>query len=490
MKKTWQLFALLLTLFSGVASHGEEVRTIKLNEDRDQKPKGSKIYELKHVRCDDITPFILGAVKRYNPQGDVQRLNYKPDGKQFIVVSTGVEMMPYIDAMVEKLDRPCSKKDANGSIIQDDGIYRFTYYPEYRASQGMNEVIQDLRSDGTMYFDAATNLFYWKDSKSDGQTLMTWLKAIDRPVPQAELTINVYDINENDFMELGVDYVAWKNGPGATLFGTGYSYMNLSSGDDVSNMSNLLNLASKASTNASGFMLAPQFDATFLRMLAQKGNARVATSSTIRLVNDYRTIDPGVDNFSKAKHKLRFTPNFQNIAKDSNMNISVDQSSMDFYFYLRKPMISFPDDVMTDPQKPEVKEAAINSKAAQLSFGWVLRVEDMVEQTTTNGQPVINQQNFDSWITLKTDSEKLIASFAKDHDVNQNNSVPFFGDIPGLKYLFGTSVESKTKSRVFVTVKASGVNLKTDIPEWAGKIIETAKLAENKDALKKNETAK
>ena len=50
---------------------------------------------------------------------------------------------------------------------------------------------------------------------------MNWLQTLDRPVPQVQVSINVYEMNENDFKELGIDYVAWKNGPGAQLFGAG-----------------------------------------------------------------------------------------------------------------------------------------------------------------------------------------------------------------------------------------------------------------------------
>lgn len=485
-KRRKGIMLLMALLLAGWNMAGQDVRTIKLNEDRDQKYKGSKVYELKNVRCDDITPFILGAVKRYNPQGDVQRLNYKPNGKQYIVVSTGVDMIPYIDDMVAKLDKPCTTKDKNGSIIDGDGIYRFTYKPTYRASENMNVAIQDLRSDGTMYFDAPTNLFYWKDSKSDGETLMTWLKAIDRPAPQMQLTLNVYNINENDFMELGIDYVAWKNGPGATLFGTGFNFMHFASGENVSSLSNPLNISDFGPLTSSlgGFMVAPQFDATFLRMLAQNGKAKVSTSSSITLVNDYTTPDPGNDNFAGAKYKIRFTPNFQNIYKDANMNASVDQSTLDFYFYVRKPVISFTEDVITKHDSEKDKDA----KAAQLSFGWVMRVEDMVQQTTNNGQPVINQQNFRAWLTLAQDTEKVIGVYTKDHKVNQNISMPFLGDIPGLKYLFGTSVDSKTQTKVFVTVTAAPINTGTDLPQWAGRIVSTSELANNREGIGKDKT--
>jgi hypothetical protein len=294
--------------------------------------------------------------------------------------------------------------------------------------------------------------------------------------------LNVYDINENDFMELGIDYVAWKNGPGASLFGAGFNFLQFNSGDNVSSATNALNISDVGplSNALGGFMVAPQFDATFLRMLAQNGKAKVATSSSITLVNDYTTPDPGNDNYSGAKYKLRFTPNYQNIYKDANMNASVDTSGLDFYFYVRKPIISFTEDMVT---KHDI-EKSYAAKAAQLSFGWVMRVEDLVQQTTNNGQPVINQQNFRAWLTLAQDTEKVIAVYTKDHKVNQNISMPFLGDIPVLKYLFGTSVDSRTQSKVFVTVTATPINTGTDLPQWAGKIVTTAELAINKEGIK------
>lgn len=463
----------LVSFYLASSAYAEEVRTIKLNEDRDQKNKGSKVYELKHVRADDIAPWVSGAVKRYNPQGDAQMLRYKDGQKSYLVVSTGVDLLPYIDDMIAKLDRPGGKRDAHGSVVQDDGTIRYTYRPEYRASQGLVDSVQDLKSDGPLYIDPLTNLIFGKDSASHADLVLKWLKALDRPEPQLQLTINVYDINENAFEELGVDYIDWKNGPGASLFGTGYSYTHLSSGADVSSIANSLNITDRLSSSLGGFAVAPQFDATFLRLLAQKGKAKVATSGTLSLINDYTTPDPGVNNYSGAKFKLKFTPNYQNISKDANMNISVDQQALNFSFYLRRPVIAYNEPYSDNRSWPDVE----NANPGSTNFGWVLQVEDTVEQVSTTGQPVINQYNLNGWLSLAVGAEKLIGTFEKDHKVNANNSVPFLGDIPGLKYLFGSSVESRTHSRLFVTVSTNPVNVNSKLPEYATEIIDSV----NKD---------
>ena len=65
----------------------------------------TKVFELKHLKANDLTPFILGAVKRYDPQSHVDRLNYKSANRQFLIVTTGKTMMPYVEKMVAQMDR-------------------------------------------------------------------------------------------------------------------------------------------------------------------------------------------------------------------------------------------------------------------------------------------------------------------------------------------------------------------------------------------------
>ena len=72
-------------------------RTIVFNEDRAQHYMTSKVYELKHVSAHDLLPFIKGAVKRFDAQSTVQSLDYKAGDRQFLVVSTGKTMLPYVD---------------------------------------------------------------------------------------------------------------------------------------------------------------------------------------------------------------------------------------------------------------------------------------------------------------------------------------------------------------------------------------------------------
>ncbi len=431
------------------------VRNIKLNEDRDQKFMVTKIYQLKYINCDDITPWIQGAVQRYRSASNCQALNYTEGKKQYIVVTTGPDMMPYVDEMVATMDRPCKKSDADKSIVDGTGIYKYVYRPKFRGNDEMiSTVLADTRVNGFGWYDTASNMFYWKDSKSGGDCVLQWMQAIDRPVPQASVSLNVYEVNDNDFKELGLDWLAWKNGPGASLFGTGY---------DFAKWSTMADKATDTMSSLGGFMFAPQFDTTYLRLLAEKGKARTASSASLTLVSDYVN-DPGEGNYAGAKYKLNFQPNFQYIAMDENRNLSVESSpDTNISIYFKKPTICF---------------GSAGDKANVIRFGWEMTVSQGVEQANATGANMANNaQRFYSYTTAAAGAEKLLASYVKEAKVTQNTGMPYLADIPVLKYLTGNTSASIQHSRVFVTLKTEPVLPKSNLSDWAGKVIEAAQIS-------------
>ena len=95
--------------FAGRKNASDEVRQIRLIQDDAQTNITSKIYELKHVKATDIRPFVENAVKRYDSQSRVERVNYFSAKKNWLIVSTGPEIIPLIDDLI-----------ANPGIYYDD----------------------------------------------------------------------------------------------------------------------------------------------------------------------------------------------------------------------------------------------------------------------------------------------------------------------------------------------------------------------------------
>ena len=140
---SWFIPVLCAAVFCGGAENSgqEKVKRIEWLQDNAQKYMSTKIYELRHVRASDITPFVEGAVKRYRTDSRVQRLSYSAGRQEFLIVSTGTAMLPYVDDIMKALDRPSGKVDAMGSNIEGTGISNFVYYTKYRTSEDMKRII-------------------------------------------------------------------------------------------------------------------------------------------------------------------------------------------------------------------------------------------------------------------------------------------------------------------------------------------------------------
>ena len=440
-------------------------REITLMEDRDQNYMTTKVYEIKNTKASDLTPFVEGAVKRASESSNVGNLYYKKENKNFLSVSMPNFMVPYIDDMIKKLDRP-GIKDTSDSVIAGTGIHHFYYSPNYRSSDEMLKVLfaRFTNGDTIVFRGAGSNFFYWKGSASDGKTVGNWLKAMDRPLPQMQVRIKVYQISVSDLKELGVDWVAFKNGPGAELFGVGLDMIKNHSFTDFSNMMDFTSLSSF--TNP-GFFVAPNIDMTFLRLLAQKGKAKVATSAYITVVNDQNNEVDRHGNvawspfFRNSRYRIKFNPVFQTITKsnDQYQEVKIVSRQPSISFFISAPVILF-------------DNADLSNQAAIMNFNWNVAIENEVSESTHTGDLVQDNFYFGSYTKLRANSEKLIATYVKRHKVNQNNGVPYLSDIPVLKYIFGATTDSWKDFRYYVTIEAEPADpMDSTWSQWAGKLV-------------------
>ena len=215
--------ALTLTL---EAAAEEKVQKITFIEDDAQKNMASKIYVLKYTKAADIAPFIRGAAKRYCKESHISTVTDAERNRELLVVSTGIKNIKYIDALVEALDR--NAKFDQYSNITGNGIAVGFYQPTYRSTQSMLDVIVKSASasgpeDATVAFDSKRNMFYFKDTPFKVANIKSKLEWLDKPIPQSRIVLTVYEVRDSDLKDIGIDYLAWKNGPGMNLFNVGYS---------------------------------------------------------------------------------------------------------------------------------------------------------------------------------------------------------------------------------------------------------------------------
>ncbi len=454
---------------------------VRFKQDDAQPYIVSKVYDLKHLHSADLIPYIKAAVQRYDKNSLVQSANCKDAGKQFFVVSTPIENMPYIDEMIAKLDRP-GIKDRFGSTVSGTGITRCVYYPKNRAIQEMATIMEALpaSSDGQVFLDSGTNMFYFKDSASAAQVIMDYLKLFDRQVPQAELIVTVYEIRESDLKEIGVDYVGWKNGPGLDLFGAGFNAFSLNGMDEL--FSNAvapgLELASASNFAWGGFLFAPQFDMSFVRLLAQTGNAKVDESGAIKVVNDY-----------SGSYFMSFSPAFQNIRKKEITDQTIVEEGAPPLFELS---VDSPSICVYRPSDGDYSGIFFpeEKSSGAILFKYKLKIKNNLESNNFGSQ-LTEEYLIESDMTLGLGNEKVLGTWERETDVTQTIGMPWLSDIPYLKYLFGTETTLKARTLFVATVKSRMVKADEDVAGWAGSLVNLNEaMAEETDPAQKIESGK
>jgi len=431
-------------------------RTVHFIQNDAQPQMVSKIYKLKYLRASDLTPFILGAVKRFSPQSNVQRLNYKHGKTQFLLVSTGQQMMPYVDKMIKELDIP-GLKDQIGSIVHSTGITRGSYRPKYRPGDDFVSILNSTTvGQGYVWNNARSNIIYWKtDHYHSESKVRHWLQYLDRPLPQVRLTFKVYEVRDSDLLDVGLDYNAWKNGPGLALFSFSFEDLWTQAYDQIMNWISNEGVSLLGSTNFAwgGVFFAPPIDMSFIRLLSQRGAATVGATGTLTVVNDYT-----------GSYPITLAPEYQTIKKGDNDQTdiaSLDTENAKYHVTISEPTICLrqsPKKKYGEYDYTRFSPQTYKAIGGVVIFSYKVNMNTPVERNNL-GQVLIDSSEVNSSITLNLGTEKLLASYDTEQEVEQTVGIPWLIEIPYMKYIFGTTTRLKLKTTYFVSVKGELIHV-------------------------------
>ncbi|MBO5760553.1 MAG: hypothetical protein J6S53_03295 [Lentisphaeria bacterium] len=427
----------------------DDTRTIRLVQDDAQVRMVTKIYPMKYVKALDIQPFVAAAAKRYSQLSNVRAQNYSAGKIQYLLVTTGEKFIPYMDEIITKLDQP-GKYSKYGSRVEGTGVQRMVYYPQYRDPEFLKEAINNILATGIGSGYAKNGILYWKDEWDNMEYTLDWLKMLDRPIPQAKLTFRYYEVRESTLKDVGVDYLAWKNGPGMNLFNAAYSSGRLV-WDKVLNPDILFGAFN---WSYGGFATAPAFDLSFIRLLQQSGNAKVAAEATVTVLNN-----------NTVASTLSLDPSYGKIQKDADTHASsigskADAAPPELSIKIKKgTTICFDADakeVTEDGHVPATVKFYQKNKG-NISFGYTVEAPQAVEYDNF-GNSVVNSANLKGFASMNFGKEQLFYKSVVERDIEQTTGIPFLCQIPVIKYLFGTTTTVKEKTFIVVTVEANLVH--------------------------------
>lgn len=432
-------------------------RTLHFVQDDAQDYMVSKIYILKYAQSNDITPFVTGMVKRYNMNSVVNCIEYpKAGNQQILTVTCPVGMMPYVDDFIEKVDRPVEiEGKVPGEIIRGTGITRAVYRPKYRSGQILVNLIVNAFINagpyGSVYgWDKNSNQIYWKDNTSNTEFMYQFLEFLDRPAPQISITAVVYEVRESVLRDIGIDYLAWKNGPGLDLFQVGFRAFDLTSAGTAALQS--------MTGPMSGFFFAPQFDASFLRILEQNGDAKIRNTAHLTISNS-----------DTATYEIYFNPALQNLVEEAQDRSAVGKSAVSapadggdeavkqICLSVVKPVACLHSGPEVDFTIPAYKPGEYGGAEGTLFFGYDVQAVNAVERNPY-GSELVETTQITGNATIRLNRENILAVWNRDQEVEQTIGVPYLSSIPILKYLFGTTTTSVEHTKLYLTVKAEILN--------------------------------
>ena len=426
-------------------------RTLRFVQDDAQDYMVSKIYRLKYVQANDISPFVQGMIMRYNMNSSVGSIVYGAENSQMLTVTCPAKMMPYVDDFIRKVDRNIRIQGKTpDDVIRGTGITRAVYRPKYRSGQAvLNVLVNSVIGEGpygSVYaWDANSNQIYWKDNSSNTAYVYQFLGYLDRPAPQITLNFNVYEVRRSTLRDIGIEYLAWKNGPGMNIFEAAFDVFSLNSAGSLA-------LQSFAGP-AGGFFTAPQFDMSFVRFLQQSGNAEITNTATLT-----------VSTSDTKSYELYFSPQRQNIVKSDNDQSGVTVGSgglRQIYLKVNQPIVNIHYGE-SQPGYPETEAFAVDNYRpggyanfnGTLFLGYNINTANVVERNNV-GAELVETGSIAGNSLIPLGREVVLGRWELTQEVEQTIGVPWLCDIPFLKYLFSTTTTSREHTEVYLSVTAT-----------------------------------
>lgn len=305
--------------------------------------------------------------------------------------------------------------------------------------------------------DTHTNAVYYEDAPSGTDALDYALNEwLDVPTAMVDFVVKIYELDSYNDGALGVDYISWKNGPGADLFSFGAfsEYGSLNGGNGVPPQQFFGN-PNIRNTNfqASGYNYAWNYTvpSAFFDFLTVKGKAKILNEAKLSALNTW----PAVLSSGQQILYYETSPEFV-ISPDGRDDLDFDD--------IGTPVVSHPTNVPDRFVTPELTSAMagvtveIEPVIGEESIETAIEIEwSDYNGFDGNGFPRINSRELSTDFRMKLGEEIIIGGLKRNTTVKSTNKVPILGSIPILGYAFGGEKAQNKSTELVVAVNPVAV---------------------------------
>lgn len=445
----------------------EEITFINTNND---PYVYTRVYKLKHADPYEIRPYLMAAIRSRRidtNETKVEAIKYA-DGTGMVIVSAEqyrfekLDNGMTIDQVVEMLDRP--------DLSAQAGRRFFVYYAKYFDATTLAKLIEQvgiMRADDSLELDGVDtvradngmNALVFFCTPISQKNIEAVLAQYDCPSGEALFHYTIYEIDSENDGNLGVDFQAWKNGPGLDLFAAGATYLN---GWDplIGTIGNATEMVKDAHVNYINFN--PKWNSKYLDFLVSKSKAKVLTSGTLDVWNKAVGTIESVTRFpiiGDGEEEIAETA-----TENSEITITVPGQPEPLILTANKPG----ETTVTTVKNSKLRKSSNAEFGFRMSllpevYGKSTIVRVSMENTNllgfhSDGTPRTSKTELETTLQVSNEGSVFyIGGLEKSDLVRSVNKVPFLGDLPGLGWIFSGESEIVKKSRIVAVLRVHPV---------------------------------
>ncbi|KPK67150.1 MAG: hypothetical protein AMJ84_13835, partial [Acidithiobacillales bacterium SM23_46] len=404
-----------------------------------------KTYDIKNVNPFDVLnyPELLAEAE----EGMIYSFIHPDGNKGKILVTCPQYQIPYFDQLIPALDRP----DLNSFPGSTWMLYRAKHRPPGSLAQYGQYY---AGSQDVLYPDFETNSVLFWGVGSGWESTKAALDKIDCPSPQALIEVSIYDVKLNNDGTFGLDFHAWKNGPGRFLGASGvrFQWLGINKAAGVPTYT----AYHGRSHHGQGYFL--DYPSAYFDFLVERGKAKVLTTTKLAALNNQtahfstgeqvlfyrvtqtnvldRKVTAGTQPRGVGEHA---TPLAHGVIASLARTLGISQTPVGPLAIQPVPTGVFLD--VTPIINRELVDMDINA-----------RVVTLVGYDDT-GQPVLSSRQFADRAQVGNGEELVIGGLVRERKVKGTRKIPILGSIPVLGWAFGGEITGAEKTMVVAVVR-------------------------------------
>lgn len=386
-----------------------------------------KTYAIRNTRAIELQSYLLRMLAFEGGICEVMGLGgVDGDGPptQFLIVAMPDFMEPGVDEFVRLADVAGFKfYDATGRDNGSGIAGATSYVGKHRTASELVAILNGTEIGNVagflfpLFADDSINTIYMVENPTDIADDIAALEMFDRPPLQVEMHVVVYEMEEGDDIDLGLDWDAWKR----QLSG---SFEHEHFRDLIADVTTVRNVSRMLSLDAVVL-------ADFLNYLVTTNRVDIDTDAYITMVNS-----EDVGGLGGARGSSTADP-----ATISSMT-------------------SIPYSLETDDGGVHTVLTAEEGVSITLlpfigTESLTLDIETEVSSLvgyTPEGAPMISSRTSSSVVNLVDGQTIILGGLDKRTQVTTRRGIPYLKDIPYLGYLFGNTVKRDFESKVIIVL--------------------------------------